>query len=387
MRPATAGGAREALDELRRAAAAGEPYPLVLLDARMPETDAFDLAARIRATPDLAGAVVMMLESSDRQESLARCRATGISSYLMKPLKQSELLNVILTVVSTSGVPASDTGNGARTGEPARGTRPLRVLLAEDNLVNQKLAVRILEKRGHSVVVASNGKEAVEALEREPFDLVLMDVQMPDMGGFEATFLIRAREQGTGQRVPIIALTAHAMKGDRERCLEAGMDGYVAKPIVPQELFQAIEEVLPAQDLPEWRKGTEPVSNASSEAFDRALALERVGGDAQLLGELAGVFLEQAPLWLADVRDAVAAGDASKLKRSAHTLKGAVSTFEAREAFEAARRLEVMGHEGNLGDAGPACQALEEALTRLRPALLPLCGEIRNPKSEIRNKS
>jgi signal transduction histidine kinase/DNA-binding response OmpR family regulator len=234
---AAADGGEVALGELRRAAAAGAPYRLVLLDVMMPGMDGFEVARRIKQAPGLAGATIMMLSSADRKGDAARCRAMGVTRYLTKPVKQSELLDAILLALGRrrDWAPAD-----AAAAPPAEGARPLGVLLAEDNTVNQRLALRLLEKQGHQVVVANNGREAVEAVERETFDVVLMDVQMPQMNGFEATAAIRAAERGTGRHVPIIALTAHAMKGDRERCLAAGMDGHVTKPIQGKALMELL---------------------------------------------------------------------------------------------------------------------------------------------------
>jgi PAS domain S-box-containing protein len=242
MEPTTVDGGAEALRALLRARAAGAPFPLVLIDGRMPEMDGFALAARIKEDPTLTGSTVLMLTSDDRPGDLARCRDLGIAAYLVKPIRQSELLDAIVTAVG-SPEPAASTPPPAPR-RPATG-RSLRVLLAEDNKVNQRLAVRLLEKRGHRVAVVDNGRDAVAAAIAQEFDLILMDVQMPEMDGFEATAALRAAERGTGQRRPIVAMTAHAMKGDRERCLLAGMDEYLAKPIQPAEFFDLIERILP----------------------------------------------------------------------------------------------------------------------------------------------
>jgi signal transduction histidine kinase/DNA-binding response OmpR family regulator len=229
--------AAAALAELERPSAG--PYALVILDGMMPEVDGFALAAAIRSRPAWASLPLLMLSSGDRAEDISRCRQLGVARYLLKPVKQSDLLEAIAAAVLP---------HEASPHAPPRPTRsddgpplpPLRILLAEDNAVNQRLAVRLLEKRGHTVAVANNGREALSALERGAFDVVLMDVQMPEMGGFEATAAIRERERQTGDHLPIIAMTAHAMKGDRERCLEAGMDGYVSKPVQARELWEAL---------------------------------------------------------------------------------------------------------------------------------------------------
>jgi PAS domain S-box-containing protein len=379
LRPTVVTSAEAALEELRRARAAGEPYPLMLLDAVMPGPDGFALAEGLRAQPGLVGTTIMMLAPTGRPGGVERCREAGISAALLKPIKQSELLNLILDELAAAGITSSRPARPAaeRTERP-QAVRPLRVLLAEDSTVNQRLATRILEKQGHAVTVAVNGREAVTALERGQFDLVLMDVQMPEMDGLEATVQIRAAEQGTGRHVPIIALTAHAMKGDRERCLAAGMDGYVAKPIQAGELLATIGEVLRALGRLETvgeeivnpaAPAAEPGEPAGSGDFDREEALGRVGGEADLLRELAEMFLAESPGWMAAIAAALAAGDADAVRRKAHTLKGSVGTFGARRAREAALQMEEIGGTGDLTRAGPAWAELQKAVGALERAL------------------
>jgi PAS domain S-box-containing protein len=248
MCPAAADGGEAALSELHRAAAAGTPYRLVLLDVMMPGMDGFEVAERIQQFPSLAETTILMLSSADRKGDAGRYHELGIARYLTKPVKQSELLDAILMAFGgrrRDGVPVESVP--ARTVPPVNAEAgPLRILLAEDNAVNQRLAIRLLEKQGHRVALANNGREAVEAVLRQTFDVVLMDVQMPEMNGFEAAAAVRAAERGTGRHLPIIALTAHAMKGDRERCLEAGMDGYLSKPIQTRALAQALAELTAA---------------------------------------------------------------------------------------------------------------------------------------------
>ena len=239
MRPTVCSTADEAFAEAQRGLSAGDPYPLVLLDAHMPDVDGFMLARQFQQAPQL-GAVLVMLTSAGQVEDVVHCRELGIEAYLLKPIKQSDLLATLLTALDAS---RRQVRQPVESASPSTDGRSLRVLLAEDNVVNQKLGLRLLEKRGHAVVVVNNGREALEALARERFDVVLMDVQMPEMDGLEATAAIRQQEQATGRHLPILAMTAHAMKGDREVCLKAGMDGYVAKPIQPRELYDAIERV------------------------------------------------------------------------------------------------------------------------------------------------
>ena len=237
MRPTCVEGGAEALRELLTAHALGEPYRIVLSDMHMPGMDGFGLLTAIRVRPEIAAATVMMLSSGAHRGELARCRELDLSAYLIKPIRQGELRDAIARSLDRRAP-----GNARRSVPPAEERRAvraapgLRVLLAEDNTVNQRLASRLLEKRGHRVTIANNGQEAIELLDHAAYDLVLMDVQMPILDGLEATRLIRKRERDIGTRQPIVALTAHALKGDEERCLEAGMDGYLAKPIRPQEL-------------------------------------------------------------------------------------------------------------------------------------------------------
>ncbi len=249
MKPVSAASGAEALAVLRARQRAATPFALLLTDARMPGMDGFTLVEQIREEADLRQTTIMMLTSAGQHGDAARCRELGIGAYLVKPVAQPDLLDAILRVLAAHAQPVEKPRLVTRHSLREE-RRRLRILLAEDNAVNQKLASRVLEKRGHTVVVAANGRQAVEALEKQGFDLVMMDVQMPEMDGFEATAAIRARENGTGSHLPVIAMTAHAMAGDRERCLAAGMDGYVSKPIQPQELFEAIEGlVAPAEHV------------------------------------------------------------------------------------------------------------------------------------------
>ncbi|HEV2420013.1 MAG TPA: response regulator [Terriglobia bacterium] len=249
-------GAREAIEQLQRALRENAPFNLILLDVCMPEMDGFDLVKQIREYPDLENITIMMLSSSGLRGDAVRCRELRVAAYLTKPVGQKELRDAVVSVVAGKKRKETEASLVTRhTLRPLRQARSgLRVLLTEDNLVNQKLAVKLLEKQGHKVVVANNGREALAALDKEKFDLVLMDVQMPVMGGFEATGAIREREKATGAHMPIIAMTAHAMKGDREKCLEAGMDGYVSKPVNVQDLLDAIGALLPSAAPAETRE-------------------------------------------------------------------------------------------------------------------------------------
>jgi signal transduction histidine kinase/DNA-binding response OmpR family regulator len=242
MRPITSSGAKAALELMRREFQAGRSFPLILIDAHMPEIDGFMLAKEIKAEPAFASAAIMMLSSADLQGDARRCREIGIDLYLVKPVAQAELCRAILKVLP-DGQSRNTSAPAVAASKTPEASRSLHILLAEDNEVNQRLAVRLLEKRGHSVKIASDGRHAIEAHAVETFDLILMDVQMPEVGGYEATAEIRNRERSTGAHIPIIALTAHALPGDRERCLDAGMDGYLTKPIQPAKLYEMIEKL------------------------------------------------------------------------------------------------------------------------------------------------
>jgi PAS domain S-box-containing protein len=367
MKPTAVASGRAALAELRRAAMAGDAFPLVLLDAVMPDLDGFAVAEEIRRDPALAGATIMMLSSADRGGELARCKELGIAVYLRKPLKQSELLNAVQTALGlvTEEEPArAEAGDSA-----ARGSRSHRILVVEDNEFNQELVLKLLQKRGHSSVLAGDGKAALAAWEKGAFDVILMDVQVPEMDGFAVTQAIRAQENAAVAKahVPIIALTAHAMKGDRERCLAAGMDAYAAKPIRAAELFAIIEQLLPAGGAAEAAPpGGETTSGA---VFDIETALGTVGGDRALLAQMARWFIDQSPKALRELHELVSRGDSAALERGAHKIKSTVGSLGARRSYEAAVRLEELGRAGD--GAG-----LQEAYPELAEAVEDLCAAL-----------
>lgn len=280
------------------------------------------------------------------------------------------MLNALLNIVGKR--PAADEQSpvpAQRTPHEAR----LRVLLAEDNEANQMFAVRVLEKRGHTVVVAANGKEALAALAgcspSRPFDVVLMDVQMPEMGGFEATAQIRNRERSAGGHVPIIAMTANALKGDQERCLAAGMDGYVSKPVRPQELLSAVESAAPRAPS----GGDAPQPKAAAGALDKSALLAHFGGDADLMREIAQILQKNIPGHMVRILKAVQESNGAELQHAAHSLKGAVGHFSA-PAYESAQELEQMGGENNLENAERAYAELETVIVEIKPALAEIAG-------------
>ncbi|MFN7950032.1 MAG: PAS domain S-box protein [Blastocatellia bacterium] len=294
--------------------------------------------------------------------------------------------NEPLPEITSGPTPMPDeTISAATTGEP----EGLRILLAEDNEINQEVAVALLQKHGHQVTVAVNGLKAIEAWQRAEFDLILMDVQMPEMGGFEATAVIRGRELRRSTHIPIIALTAHAMKGDRERCLAAGMDGYLTKPIQISEFIAAIDNLKrQLQSRPEISRAATASAALSAAnavaavaaprpaaAFDRTELLARLGGDRNLMMKISQLFLIQYPKLLAEIRAAAESGNAQKINRAAHTLKGQALNFSARELAETARQIETLGREGNLSSLAGHLARLEDELARLASALTDLMKE------------
>ena len=373
--------APQALDVLEAARGEGKPIALVVTDMMMPDIDGFGLVERMRANPAWRDTHVIMLTSSNRAEDAARCERMGIGAHLAKPVKQSRLMDTIVDVI----------GKSSRQPEKPREDsmprqRPLRILLAEDNAVNQRLAVVNLESWGHTVTVAHDGREAVEACTATSYDLVLMDSQMPRMGGFEATVEIRKREAAHGgPRVPIIAMTANVMKGYRDECLAAGMDGYVAKPMRRQELIREIASVLPGF-LVEDGDGTatpaaevsHPPAAAPASAtvpvpdapFDADAMLASLNGDRKLVGEMIRLCLdEDAPRLIRNLRDGLATRDFAAIEHAAHGLKGLVGEFHAPLSHAAAKQLEdaARGHETEMIPAH--AQELLDEFDRLAAAL------------------
>jgi CheY-like chemotaxis protein/HPt (histidine-containing phosphotransfer) domain-containing protein len=367
----------------------GQPFPLVILDVNMPGMDGLEVAARIRRDPRLAGATIMMLSSASRPGDAAHCKEVAVAQCLTKPIKRSALLDAILAAMGARPRKGPETPLDKSRPRPLR---EFRVLLAEDNAVNQRLAVRMLEKAGHSVVVANDGVEALAALEDDTFDVVLMDMQMPEMDGFEAVAEIRKREKVNPrrERVPIIALTAHAMKGDREKCLSAGMDQYVSKPIHAETLFRAMEQVVPAgltqeqaadaPGEPAPRQAPEPAPVAvtpppnpsqgpGAPPFDIATAMQRLQGDEELFRELAALFLQNGPEMVRRISQAIDSGDFQTIHAATHALKGSVSNFEARPAFEAALNLEAAARDKDSARVKSCWAALQALMPALYDAL------------------
>jgi signal transduction histidine kinase/ligand-binding sensor domain-containing protein/DNA-binding response OmpR family regulator len=363
LKPLTVESGPAALAALVRAAQAGQPFPLVLLDGHMPGLDGYAVAERIRQNPKLVSTTIVMLTSAAGSGESDLCRRLGVGALLTKPVRQSELRGAILKALGQVAATPSST---PLPSPPVPHARSLDILVAEDHPVNQRLAVKLLEKLGHRVTVANNGLEVLSLVDGRDFDVVLMDVQMPELNGFEATDAIRVRERGTGRHLPIIAVTAHALKGDRERCLAAGMDGYISKPIAPGELRTTLEGLAGGTQV-SAHAAAKPV--ASESVMDRNAALARAGGDLPLLKELAGLFCETSPPLMAEIRRAIDAQDANALRNAAHTLKGSIANFSARRAADAAAELEAVGAQKTWERAAELWSVLERELALFNRAL------------------
>ena len=379
MRAACFDGASAALEALASQSSEVEPFGLVIIDITMPEVDGWMLAEQIREDRRYDDVPLIMLSSSSGRESTDRCSALGVIGQLRKPVKQSELLDEILHGFA----PTSTRPPGPLQTAPDA-VRPLRILLVEDNLINQKVATGVLEKHGHAVIVAENGVEALRAIERELFDLVLMDVEMPVMDGLEATAEIRAGEAGTQRHLPIIAMTAHAIKGDRERFLAAGMDAHVPKPINPPRLFKTIAELTSSaagdephlpMHLSDTERSAEVVISSDSDqaklddVIDMQYARDRIQGGNSALLEMAQLVCDEAPRLLRAIRQAHADGDDERLKREAHTLKSSAALFGAVRLVERAQQLETPPADASLGASGEIVEQLGQEVARLVKAL------------------
>ncbi len=381
MQPTVIASGAAAIVEMLRAARAGTPFPLVILDGMMPEMDGFMVAQQIRDHAELSGATVMMLSSAMPAGVTARCSELGVASYLMKPVNQSELLDAILIAIGRTVAMEQEAASAAPLAPAALS---LRILLAEDNVINRALAAAILEKRGHSLVHAATGREAVEAAAQENFDLIFMDVQMPEMDGLEATHRIRESEKATGCHTPIVAMTAHAMTGDRERCLAAGMDDYISKPLDKDELLallagvsaraprrgpQALPSGVPESGLPEGRAPL-PAAARALPVFSREKLLDQLDDDEPLLRKMIALFHEDTPCLLDDIRAALARRSGADLARATHALLSSLGAIGAKEASRLTHELEAFAKSEDLGKKAEATlAALEDETAQIYAAL------------------
>lgn len=344
-----------AVDEAQRR---GHPFRLALLDFHMPDMTGLQFAEHLSSQPNWCRFPMLMLSSSLTTFDTERLKSVGISHFLRKPVLASELLDAMLTELGISM--AAETGTKE---ERFPRISPRRILLAEDSVVNQRVALGFLKNWGHDVVVANNGREAVELWRREPFDVILMDMQMPEMNGYDATITIRQEEQGSLNHIPIIAMTAEAMKGDRENCLRSGMDNYISKPIDPESLYAAIAGVTAHGHAVQALEDS--ASSTDEEIINWEVARKNTSNDPLLLQDLVTLFVEECPHMLGDIRKAIDTSDANLIRRASHTLKGSAAIFGAHTVVDAALRLEKMGREGDFTAASPALEKLESQTSLL----------------------
>jgi signal transduction histidine kinase/DNA-binding response OmpR family regulator/HPt (histidine-containing phosphotransfer) domain-containing protein len=408
LRPQCAESAAVALALAQRFRQAGNPFPLVLLDDGLPDTPGLEIAERLRAELGSSKQIIMLLSSPDPREEQSRCEQLGLGAWLIKPTKQSDLFNTIVAVLGEHV--AVHEPHPSLLNEPAPSHLRRSILLAEDNPINQRVALGILGRRGHELTIADNGRKALETLATRRFDLMLMDVEMPELDGLATAAEIRRLEQSTGRHLPIIAMTAYAMKGDRERCLAAGMDDYIDKPLRPEKVFALIESIaLDGPPLlssePVVALGTSPSAatvnadiavNAdgkieadgkveaartsdSGEHVNWKVALAEMQGDEQLLLEIVGTFLSEETEMIGRLRTAVAAADPAGVRIAAHTLRGALLHFGATTAVEGAQRLETMGRSQTLSDAARAFAQLVDELEHVRMELSKFAAQQNSP--------
>ncbi len=375
MNAASAAGGDDALRMIGEAGALKEPYRLILTDMHMPKMDGFDVVQQLHKNGAFSAATVMMLSSGGHRGDTDRCRELGIAAYLLKPVRQSELQAAILRGLGTeaAGEERMITQQTLRAGRPE--DEFLDILLAEDNEVNQKLAVRLLEKRGHRVTVVGNGRQAVQAVTSRPYDLVLMDVQMPEMDGIAATITIRDWEKTTGFHQPIVAMTALVMKGDRERCLNAQMDRYLSKPIRPGELDDLLDSYTVRKRVRGAAEPEERPTLRPAEIINAKELSARVEGDLEFVAELTDLLREDYPLMLRKAYAALNLNDAATLNQIAHSLKGALANLAADRASTIAARIESLAADGELATLPSLLRQLETETNNAIETLSAMCLE------------
>ncbi len=362
----------EALDKLRQAVAEEAPFDLAILDMQMPQMDGETLGEKIKEDADIRGTILVMLTSAGRRGMVARLKEIGFAGYLPKPVKRAQLFDCLAMVTgakrkATKVLPPAFVTRHSLAEDRKRG---IRILIAEDDLINQKVLLGILEKFGCRADTVRNGQEAIEALEKAPYDIVMMDIQMPEMDGFEATAQIRNPHSAVrDHNIPIIALTAHAMNGYRERCIEAGMDDHVTKPIQPQELFEAIQRHISPKVSPEPAVAVANTGSSKEEIFDRAGLIERLDGRAELCDKIVGVFLDNVPEQIAELKQALENDDADLVARQGHTIKGASANIGADALSKVAFEIEMAGQAGELDRARELAGRLVNESERFRTFL------------------
>jgi len=375
--PTAVGDGSAALGALRQAAAEGRPFALVVLESRLPGAEPLAVAAQVRQAPHLAASGVLLLAVEDQARELRHYHELGIAACVMKPVVEEELLDAICRarslpspVVAAAGRPAARSEPGGQTGRAPASGRRFHVLVAEDNPYNQAVIEDLLLRWGHTLHLAGDGRAALTALEQNQFDVMLLDIHMPELDGFQVVAAQRQREQGTGRRLPVIALTARTAAGERERCLQAGMDDYLAKPVRAAELFAAIDRVVSGEGVPQpvasapvgaWSPDRAPTG---ADLLDRAALLAACDGDAELLRKMCRHFQTFVTGRLAEVGQALRDRDTLRVREATHKVGGMVSSFSA-PAAGAAALLGRLGSEGQFEEAMQTHSRLTEIVGRL----------------------
>jgi CheY-like chemotaxis protein len=361
-----------AIEVLSRSKENGVKFDFILVDAQMSGESGFSLAEHIVNNPEMP-APIMMLTSVGQSSGIERCQKLGLTVHLIKPVSESDLFDAMMSMRGSRQGPHEVLEVPVK-GDVLAGQK--HILVAEDNSVNQEVAQQMLQKRGYAVTIANNGREAVNLVSEFPgFDLILMDIQMPEMDGFQATAAIRELERQGAPRIPIVAMTAHAMKGDRERCLQGGMDGYISKPVQSKILYETIDAITGVTATAP-ASGHDAASRVSSSAVvDLDEVLERIDGNIGLLQSVVSLFEEDHPKQLARIREAIEAGDPAGLMAAAHTLKGSLLVLAADRAAAVALELEKMGRESRLDGAAQILVSLESEVQMLSAELQKILKE------------
>jgi len=380
LEPTLTSTASEAFVALRAAKEQNQPFSLCLIDERMPDLDGFDFCRVLRQTGDQTAVVMMLSSAASRQDAL-RSRELSIATHVTKPISQRELIAAVNAAARSKEPPASapapaakpsdakpSAANPASLASQVKSGPGLHILVAEDNEVNQELMEYVLKRDGHQVTLASDGQQVLAALKNSSFDVILMDAQMPRLDGLETTAVIRRQEAETGQHIPIIAITAHALQGDREKCLAAGMDEYLAKPVKSGKLLQVVRS-LTSPHLEE-DKASQVAGHAQDAFFNREELLDHVGHDLAILQRMVSVFVESTPRRLDAIARAISMKDGATLENLSHKLRGAVTTFYSDSAVQAALDLEAAARRADFSSAQASYLDLDRLLRRLTPELV-----------------
>ncbi|MEM8865209.1 MAG: response regulator, partial [Planctomycetota bacterium] len=380
MRAQAVANGEKAYDQIKATSKSGKPYDIAVVDALMPGIDGFSVASRIEADDSIPTKPIIMASATDRLEFSRRCAEAGAAAFVQKPISQSQLLNAV--GLATGAAPINTPVRRGLFEQPS--VQPVNVLLVEDTPANRKVVQKVLSKRGHNVAVAVNGREAIDAHRKQRFDLILMDVQMPIMDGFQATEAIRESEATNDLApTPIVAMTAHSMRGDRERCLRAGMSSYLSKPLDLAKLISVVESVATAGQVDvamaspaaapgvaatgDKADGLSDKREVSSQTalIDLDAALARLRGDRNLLRDMIGFYREDAPTLLTAIRENLTSEDYPALERAAHSLKGLAATFDAEVVVTAARKLEVAASKAEVAEMPAKIDSLEKESAKL----------------------